>query len=314
MNWSIRNIGDQRGRTALVTGANSGIGRETAQGLAAAGARVLLACRSQDRAEHAMRHIRRRWPKADLEFLSLDLSRQQSVREAAQQVREQYGTLDLLINNAGVMWLDESRTEDGFETQFGTNHLGHFALTGLLIEPMLEVPGSRVVTVSSLAHRAGRIDFSNPNMEGEYARHPAYARSKVANLIFAMELQRRLNAAKAQTISLGCHPGISNTRLLRRLPLRLDLLVKPFMALLTQNARSGALPTLYAATAEDVEAGGYYGPTWAGEFMGPPGPAHASGYARSPEIGARLWTLSENLTDVRYPLPEPACPDSETDD
>ena len=310
MNWNITNIPSQQGRTVLVTGANSGIGREAAQALAANGAHVIMACRSREKADKAMIHIRKRWPKAELEFLELDLARQQSVHEAARQVRERHGKLDLLINNAGVMWVEKSLTEDGFETQFGTNHLGHFTLAALLIDTMMNVPGSRVVTVSSLAHRAGRIQFDDPNLAREYGRHRAYAQSKVANLLFALELQRRLFAADAQTLSVACHPGLSNTNLIgpglvRQSPLRLGALVRPFMALIAQNARSGALPTLYAATSDAVRPGGYYGPQWLGEFMGPPGPAQVSGYARNEEVAARLWRLSESLTGVNSPLPEP---------
>lgn len=307
MPWTPSDIPDQSGRTALITGANSGIGLYTARALAQQGAHVILACRSEEKADRAMHWLHQRVPGASLEFLELDLSRQQAVREAASRVREKHARLDLLVNNAGVMWLEKSLTEDKLETQLATNHFGHFTLTALLLDLLLPVAGSRVVTVSSLAHRAGRIHFADLNLNRDYSRHKAYAQSKVANLIFALELQRRLTRAGAATLSLACHPGIANTNLIapgliKQSPLRLGMLARLVMPFISQSPRSGALPTLFAATAAGVEPGGYYGPVWLGEFMGPPGPAHVSGYVRNPEIGTRLWDLSLDISGVECPV------------
>lgn len=301
MPWTPNNIPDQSGRVALITGANSGIGLYAARGLADKGAHVILACRNKSKADKAIRWLHQRVPKASLEFLELDLSRQQAVHQAADELRRRHSQLDWLINNAGVMWLERSLTEDKLETQLATNHFGHFTLTARLLDLLLPLPGSRVVTVSSLAHRRGRIYFSDLNLSGSYTRHKAYAQSKVANLIFAIELQRRLENAGAKTISLACHPGISNTNLInpgliRQSPLRVGALAKLAMPFFSQSPRSGALPTLMAATGNKVEPGGYYGPSWLSEFLGPPGPAYASRYARNPEIAERLWALSLEIT------------------
>jgi len=307
MGWTADRIPSQEGRKALITGANSGIGLETARELARQGAHVIMACRSRDKAEAAMADIRQSVPDASLEFLPLDLSRQKSVRDAAAAVKQAHSTLDLLINNAGVMWVERALTEDGFETQLGTNHFGHFTLTGLLLDLLLPVPDSRIVTVSSIAHRGARMRFDDLTWEKDYGRHRAYAQSKIANLIFAIELQRRLAAAGANTLSVACHPGISSTNLfapglISQSPLRLGALIKPFILLVSHSPERGALPTLYAATAAEAEAGGYYGPTRMREAVGAPGAAYATRYARSPEIGSRLWEVSEKLTGERYPL------------
>ena len=306
MPWNPTDIPDQSGRTALITGANSGIGLYAARMLAERGAHIILACRSEPKADRAMRWLHQRVPKASLEFAELDLSRQQAVHETAARIRARHERLDLLINNAGVMWLERALTEDKLETQLATNHFGHFTLTGLLLDLLLPIPGSRVVTVSSLAHRGGRIHFDDLNLGRGYGRQKAYAQSKVANLIFSIELQRRLSAAGAQTLSLACHPGVSNTNLvgpglIRQSPLRIGALSKLIMPLVTQSPRSGALPTAYAAVSNQVEPGGYYGPAWLGEFMGPPTTAYATRYARNPEIGQRLWQRSLEITGVDCP-------------
>lgn len=305
MNWHSHSLPSQEGRVALITGANSGIGLEAARRLAKCGAQVILGCRNPDKAEDAVAEIRRSAPHAVLEILPLDLSRQVSVREAAAQVRHQHDKLDLLINNAGVMWLDRELTEDGFELHMATNHFGHFALTGLLIDLLRDVDNSRVVTVSSLAHRTGRIDFADPTLAVNYNRVRSYAQSKAANLIFAKELQRRLEGAGARTISVACHPGLSNTNLasaglIGQAPMHMGSAIKWLMPYTTQSPAQGALPTLYAATAPEVQPGGYYGPTRLMEVMGPPGEARASRYAQDPTVGRRLWELSVGLTGVDY--------------
>ncbi|MCH8544895.1 MAG: SDR family NAD(P)-dependent oxidoreductase [Alcanivorax sp.] len=305
MSWTTRDMPDQSGRTALITGANSGIGLEAARALAARGAHVILACRSEDKAAKAMADIQRKLPEASLEFLPLDLSSQKGVHESAAILRSRHNKLDLLINNAGIMWVQRALTDDGFESQLATNHFGHFALTGLLLDMLQDVPGSRIVTVSSIAHRGGRICFDDLSLANGYTRQRAYAQSKVANLIFAIELQRRLAAAGAQTISVACHPGVSGTNLvnpgvIEQSPLKIGALVKLVMPLFTQSPKNGALPTLYAATA-DVTPGGYYGPARLKETMGPPTEAYATRYARDEEIGERFWHMSCALTDLHYP-------------
>jgi NAD(P)-dependent dehydrogenase (short-subunit alcohol dehydrogenase family) len=255
--WREPDVPGQAGRTAVVTGANSGLGFETARVLAERGATVVLACRDPGKARDAVARIAGTAPRASLSVVRLDLASLASVRDAAAELRDGHDVLDLLINNAGLMMPPYGRTEDGFELQFGTNHLGHFALTGLLLDRMLAVPGSRVVTLSSNGHRMGRIDFGNLQWEHGYRRPAAYGRSKLANLLFSYELQRRLAAAGAATAALAAHPGTSRTELTRHLPawMRVGALVVP-----NQSSATGALPTLRTATDPAASGGEYYGP------------------------------------------------------
>lgn len=306
MSWTPNRIPPQDGRVAVITGANSGIGFHAARELARHGAHVVMACRNEKKAREAMAKIRADIANASLSFVPLDLSSQKSVRDAATLIRRQQRKIDLLLNNAGLMWLEEGLTEDGFEQQIGTNHFGHFTLTLQLLERMEKVPGSRIVTVSSIAHRGGKIHFDNLTLKGEYGRQKAYAQSKLANLMFAIELDRRLQQAGAQTRSLACHPGVSNTNLavpgiVEQSPLKIGKIVDWIWPLFTQSAEKGAWPTLYAATSADVEGGHYYGPNGWFEAMGAPAPARARRYAQDPEKGLRLWQLSEQLTGEHYP-------------
>jgi NAD(P)-dependent dehydrogenase (short-subunit alcohol dehydrogenase family) len=297
--WTWSDVPDQRGRTAVVTGSNSGIGYEAALELARHGAAVVLACRDLERAEGAAAGIRAAAPGATVSTLHLDLASLASVRRAAEQLCGAYDRLDLLVNNAGLMFPPYARTEDGFELQFGTNHLGHFALTGLVLDRLLAAPGSRVVTVSSTGHRAGAIDFDDLQFERRrYLRLTAYGQSKLANLLFTYELQRRLEAARAATIALAAHPGAASTRLTRFLPGWMRTLGNGF----GQDARMGALPTLRAAVDPAARGGEYYGPGGWMEMRGFPRRVESSG--RSHDAGAqrRLWERSEELTGVRYPL------------
>lgn len=301
MSWTPSDIPDQSGRTVVITGANSGIGLRAAFHLADHGARVIMACRNRDKAETARREL-----PGDTDIVELDLSSQASVKRAADTLLERHQRLDLLINNAGLMWLREGRTEDGFERQFGTNHLGHFAFTGHLLPALRAVPGSRVVTVSSIAHRRGRIHFDNINLDREYGRQKAYEQSKLANLMFAVELERRLQDSGAQTHSLACHPGIASTNLAgpgiaEESPLGIGRVARWLWPLFTQSAEKGAWPTLYAATSKQARGGQYYGPGHLREAMGPPGPAKPRRYAQDPALGKRLWELSETLTGLTYP-------------
>ena len=294
--WSEGDVPDQRGRTAVVTGANTGIGFEAARVLAERGATVVLACRNVDKAKQAADRI-----AGTAEVVRLDLTSLASVHTAAEELRSRFDRLDLLINNAGVMWPPRSTTEDGFELQFGTNHLGHFAFTNLLLDRLLPVEGSRVVTVSSLGHRTGRIDFDDLQSERRYGRHRAYAQSKLANLLFTYELQRRLTAAGAPTIAVAAHPGGSSTELTRHLPGFVRPLNNTLGRLLMQNPQMGALPTLRAATDPGVRGGDYYGPSRRFEVVGHPKRVRSNARSHDTDVQRRLWAVSEQLTKVTYP-------------
>jgi NAD(P)-dependent dehydrogenase (short-subunit alcohol dehydrogenase family) len=304
--WTAADVADQTGRTAVITGGNTGIGLAAAAVLAARGATVVLACRDLGRARAAADRIVAGSAAASVETVQLNLASLASVRRAAAELTERFGRLDLLINNAGVMMPPHQVTEDGFELQFGTNHIGHFALTGLVLGSLLAVPGSRVVTVSSNAHRGGRIRFDDLNFTRRYQRTAAYAQSKLANLLFAYELQRRLAAAGAPTISVAAHPGTARTELTRHLASWTQPFMSPRLARLNgrfmQSPEMGALPTLRAATDPAVAGGDYYGPGRAFEMTGPPVLVRSS--ARSHDAGTahRLWTESEKLSGVSYPL------------
>ena len=295
--WGASDIPDQHGRTAVITGANSGIGLEAARYLAARGAHVVLACRDEGKARTAAAQIGAEVPGAEADTVALDLSSLESVRAAAAEIRSRYPRLDLLVNNAGVMMPPLSRTADGFELQFGTNHLGHFALTGLVLPSLLAVPGSRVVTVSSNGHKVGRIHFDDLQWEHGYRRMGAYAQSKLANLLFTYELQRRLADDSAATVAVAAHPGTSDTALVRYMPawMQLGSRIAP-----SQGAKMGALPTLRAATDPAVAGGDYYGPAGLGEFTGPPRLVRSSARSRDEAAQRRLWAVSEELTGVTF--------------
>jgi NAD(P)-dependent dehydrogenase (short-subunit alcohol dehydrogenase family) len=293
--FSEASVPDQSGRTILVTGANTGIGYDAARVLAGCGARVLLGCRSAEKAGAARDRIRGLHAKADVEVLSLDLGSLASVREAAAEaLREE--RIDLLINNAGIMAPPREETVDGFESQFGVNHLGHFALTGLLLPKLLETEGSRVVNVSSSAHKFGTMNFDDLQSQKSYSRQGSYGQSKLANILFTNELQRRLSARGASTLSVACHPGISDTELSRHFPAWVSLLFLP-MRLMTQSSAMGALPTLIAATGPDVRGGDYYGPGKRFEMVGPPNRQKASAEAQDESVARRLWDVSVELTE-----------------
>jgi NAD(P)-dependent dehydrogenase (short-subunit alcohol dehydrogenase family) len=300
--WSEADIPDQTGRLAVVTGANSGLGLETARQLAAHGATVVLAVRSLDRGTAAIEDIRATVPDARLELQQLDLASLASIRAAADALRGAHDHIDVLVNNAGVGFTDRELTADGFELQFGTNHLGHFALTGLLLDRMMATPGSRVVTVGSLGHWAPfRFDLDDVRGEGRYRRFAAYTRSKLANLLFAYELQRRLVTSGATTRSLAAHPGGSDTDVASHLP-GMGLMRDRFSGL-AQPAAMGALPTLRAATDPTASGGQYFGPDRLLETRGNPIVVRSSGRSQDRELQARLWSLSEELTGVTAPIP-----------
>lgn len=306
--WSTADIPDQSGRVAVVTGSNTGIGYHTAAVLAYAGAHVVLAVRNLEKGNAALSRIIAADPKADVTLLELDLSSLDSVRAAATALRSAYRRIDLLINNAGVMYTPKQLTADGFEMQFGTNHLGHFALTGLLLDNLLPVRGSRVVTVSSVGHRIrAAIHFDDLQWEHRYDRIAAYGQSKLANLLFTYELQHRLAARvgekeKQPTIAVAAHPGTSDTELTRNLPTVLRPAAAVLGPVLFQSAAMGALPTLRAATDPHVVGGQYYGPDGFAQQRGHPKLVSSSAQSHDEDLQRRLWTVSEKLTGVRYPM------------
>ncbi|SDD02024.1 oxidoreductase [Natrinema hispanicum] len=310
MGWTADNIPDQEGRQVVVTGANSGIGLEATRELARNGATVIMACRSTERGQDAARDIRADIPDADLRPEACDLGDLESIHAFADRLGD--ADLDVLINNAGVMAIPRSETVDGFETQFGVNHLSHFALTGLLLENLHphDASESRIVTVSSGIHERGEIDFDDLQHEQSYDPWDAYAQSKLANVLFAYELERRLLTAAANAKSIAVHPGYANTQLQFRGPeQRGSRLRKAAMwamnTALAQSAAMGALPTLYAATAPEAEGGAYYGPGGFMNMRGTPERQASSKQSYDEETARRLWAVSSELTGVTYDLPEP---------
>lgn len=293
--WTHDRIPDQTGRVAVVTGANTGIGFETAAALAAKNASVVLACRDRQKADDAIRRIRARTPSARLELIELDLASLASVNRFADAFRADHDRLDLLINNAGVMIPPFALTEDGFELQFGCNHLGHFALTGRLVDLLGATPGARVVNVASLAHRYGAMDFDNLNAEKGYDKMKAYGRSKLANLLFTFELQRRLERAGSGLMATAAHPGWTGTDLQRHSAF--IMLANRFFA---QTPPLGALPTLRAATDPEAAGGDYYGPRGFYEMRGYPTKVGTTPAAKNQDDARRLWQVSEELTGVAF--------------
>lgn len=295
--WTAEKLDDQTGRVAIVTGANSGIGFETARVLASKGATTVMACRNLQKANPKADEIRRAHPSASVEVMVLDLADLESVRRFTEAFRTKYSRLDLLINNAGIMVPPYGKTAQGFETQFGVNHLGHFALTGGLIDLLTETPGSRIVNVSSIAHYIGSISFSDLNWEKGYKAQPAYGQSKLANLLFTYELQRRLVAAGKDTVAVAAHPGWTETNLqVHSGP------IKFLNRFLAQEPLMGALPTLFAAGDPTVKGADYVGPGGPLQLHGPPRKVRSNKRSHDPRIAERLWNVSEDLTGVRFPI------------
>ena len=293
MSWSEADIPDLSHRVAVVTGANSGIGFETARALAAKGARVILACRSRTKGPQAVARIREAVPGADVLFDSLDLGSLESVAMFAKEITTEIDRLDILINNAGVMMTPLEYTRDGFELQLGVNHLGHFALTAHLLPLLRATPGARVVTVSSLMHFAGWIHFADLQSRISYNATLAYAQSKLANLLFMREFARRLANADSDVISAAAHPGSTRTELQRH-----SDLMRSAGRYFAQDAPAGALPTLYAATADAVRSGDYFGPLFG--VVGAPARAFSSPQSHDKGAAARLWDVSEDLTGLEF--------------
>jgi len=303
-NWGLADIPKQDGRLAVVTGATGGLGFETAQALTQAGADVVLTGRDCEKGRVALERIRRVLPDAAVRFEMLDLASLKSVRAFATRMATQGMPLHLLINNAGVMAYPERRlTEDGFEAQFGTNHLGHFALTGLLLPLLRMVSGARVVNVSSLAHRGGKIAFDNLQAERRYKAWSAYQQSKLANLLFTLELQRRSDAQGWGLMANAAHPGYARTDLIANGPGSggwQGLIGKVLRPWLSHSALDGALPTLFAATHPEAKALGYYGPDGIFELKGAVAPAFVAARAKDEITARRLWEASEKLTGVKW--------------
>jgi NAD(P)-dependent dehydrogenase (short-subunit alcohol dehydrogenase family) len=301
--WTAVAIPDLTGKVIIVTGGNSGIGFEAAKEFARKGAHVILACRNMQKAGEARDEILAEIPGASVESMHLDLADLASVRQFAADFKAGHDRLDILVNNAGIMMVPYSRTEDGFESQFGVNHLAHFALTGLLLDTLLATPGARVVTISSNAHQRGEMDFDDLGFQNglTYDRSAAYNRSKLANLLFTEELQRRFSESGADVIAVAAHPGVSSTHLADHLiPAPVADFAAPLAGKIFQSAAMGALPTLRAAVDPFARGGDYYGPYGFGSFRGYPVKVTPSTAAQDADDARRLWDISEDLTGVTY--------------
>ncbi len=303
MAWQLSDLIDQNGRTIVITGANSGIGFEAASALVNNGGNVILACRDAAKAQIACEQIAAGTPGGSIDYCVLDLASLESVSACADQLKARCEKLDVLVNNAGVMAIPRRETDDGFEMQFGTNHLGHFALTAQLF-PLLGA-GARVVNVSSLAHQFGFINFANLQGQMFYDPWMAYGQSKLANLLFTYELDRRCNAANLDVSALACHPGVSSTNLGYAGPRMLnsplgETLVQFYTSIIAQSAAAGALPTLYAGFSEAVDGGDYIGPDGLGELRGNPRKVSSSFMSRSEAVARQLWQVSEKLTGIPF--------------
>lgn len=301
--WTTTNVPDLTGKIIIVTGANSGVGYEAAKEFARKGGKTILACRNMNKAQNALNQIRSEIPKADVEIMQLDLASQKSVHQFAEAFKAKYDQLDVLLNNAGIMWVPYGKTVDGFERQLGTNHFGHFALTGLLLDRILTTPHARVVNVSSIGHRDGVMDFDNLMFEDgkDYTPHGAYSRSKLANLLFTYEMQKRLKAAGSSAIAVAAHPGGSNTNLANHL---FDAwywkILYPVLLLIAQSAAMGALPSIRAAVDPQVKGAEYYGPDGFREMRGYPVLVQSNQDSHKSADARRLWEISEELTNVHY--------------
>ena len=294
--WDSHDVPDQKGRVAIVTGSSSGIGYETARVLAAKNATVITAVRNLEKGRSALEKMKDAHPDVEVRIMELDLASLSSVRLFAEKFKKEFSQLDLLINNAGVMMPPYSKTADGFELQFGTNHLGHFALTGLLLDLILKTENSRIITVSSGSHRAGKLDFDDLNWEKrKYKKFKTYGDSKIANLYFTYVLQEKLERARSKTIAVASHPGWTGTDLQRHVGL-LSFLNRFF----SQGIDMGALPTLYAASAPDVKGSDYYGPSGWKEMKGYPKKVDSNELSHDKDIAKKLWDVSEELTKVKY--------------
>ncbi len=300
--WTTRNIPELTGKIIIVTGANSGIGFEAAKEFARKGAKTILASRNLDKAEKASAKIQKEIPDATVEIMQLDLANLNSVNNFATEFKKKYDRLDVLVNNAGIMMVAFQKTVDGFESQMGTNHLGHFALTGLLHNLLIKTKGARVVNVSSGGHRSGEMDFDNFMFdEGkEYSRMKAYGRSKLANLLFTYELDKRFKKEKTEAMAVAAHPGMASTNLADHMMGFAKPVLKIIFGLMAQSAAKGALPTIRAAVDPEVKGSEYYGPRGFQEERGYPVRVESNEASHNNEDAKRLWELSEKLTGVKF--------------
>ena len=307
MPFDINNLPDANGKLAVITGANTGLGFENTRYFARTGIKVVMACRSEARALDAKARIEAEIEGADLEFMQVDLSDLSSVRKFAAAFRNQHDTLDLLINNAGIMWTPFEKSVDGFEGQMAANYFGHYLLTSLLLDLIPDTPESRVVSLSSVAHTQGlkRIRFEDMHWDKGYHKHQAYAQTKLACLMFALELQRRLQLAGRKTLSVAAHPGVSETELARTLkPWQSAMMRYTIAPLISHEPPQAAIPQVMAALDPDVKGGEYLGPQGLGETRGGPGRAKVKPWARDAEANRRLWEVSQQLTEADWPLQE----------
>lgn len=301
--WNTEQIGNLKGKDVIITGGSSGIGLEAAKVLAVKGAAVTLAVRNVEKAKRIIQKFHSDNPDAAMTVMHLDLANLISIKDFADQYRSNHDHLNVLINNAGVMIPPYRKTKDGFESQFGTNHLGHFALTARLLPLLLVTPYSRIVITSSLAARKGEIYFDNLDGSKGYERMNFYRQSKLANLLFAIELQHRLGQAGTSAISVACHPGISVSNIMSRgSGKETSRILKKMMRIVAQPARKGALPTLYAATYPELTGGEYIGPDGPGNRKGNPVLTSDASKLFNTELSEKLWKVSENLIGVKYPI------------
>jgi NAD(P)-dependent dehydrogenase (short-subunit alcohol dehydrogenase family) len=302
MNWTVDDIADLKSKVIMITGANAGIGFETSKIAAGKGAKVIMACRNLQKALKAKEQILSEIPNADLHILQLDLASLKSVRSFADEFKSKYKRLDVLVNNAGIMVPPFSLTEDNFESQMGANYFGHFLLNGLLIDILNKTEGSRIVMLSSIAHRQGKIDFDNLNAEKSYSRVAAYNQSKLACLMHAFELQERLENSGSKVKVVAAHPGVSNTELGRYIPKALFLLILPLAPFILHSPKKAAMPSAMAAFSDDVKGGDYFGPTGFMEMKGKPGKVKAEPHAYDKDVSKRLFEVSEQLTGFTFSL------------
>ncbi|CAM4149793.1 oxidoreductase [Gillisia limnaea] len=300
-NFNLNELPNQPGKIAIVTGANAGLGYKTTLGLVQKKVKVIMACRDIEKGNNSKADLLKEVPDAQLEILQIDLSSLKSVKNFAKEFQKKYNALDLLINNAGVMMPPYHKTEDGFELQMAANYFGHFALTGLLLDLLKKTSGSRVVNISSLAHKKAKIDFEDLQSEKNYSKYKAYGQSKLACLMFARELQRKLDEHNCKNpISSAVHPGVSRTELFRHFPNWVSVVITPLAPLFTQDSKEGSHSTLMASLDKNVSKGGYYGPQGFKEMKGNPGKANVASQAKNEEDSKKLWKISEKETGVFY--------------
>lgn len=298
--FTLKNSPALKGKIAIVTGANQGVGYYTTLGLASKGAKVILASRDQKKVEKAMADIKKELPKADLAFIPLDLNSLKSVHSFATTFKQEYGKLDILVNNAGIMIPPFAKTEEGFESQMGVNYFAHFLLTGLLMEQLEKADNARVVSLSSIAHKSGKIDFDNLNAEKFYSKGDAYNQSKLACLMFAYELDRKLKQSKSKIVSVAAHPGVSDTNLMQNLPAIPRMILALLMSPILNSPRNAAMPSLMAAMDSKVIGGEYYGPTGFMEMSGKPAKVVSKPHAQDIVVAKKLWEVSEKLVDYKF--------------